>query len=484
MTPARRSHSPGFGLESGFCLGFGGRRSTLSHPIATSVSEIGGSTLTAMSEPVLPASTKSATVPRVSDVESSPPLTGVRVLDFTMNLPGPYATMLLAAAGAEVIKVEPPRGDTARNIGRLFHLVNAGKKSVAVDLKTDEGRERLRPLVATADVIIEGFRPGVMASFGLGAETLCAEHPRLVYCSVSGFGQDGPYRDYPAHDLNLQAITGVCHMMRDADDHPWGCALPIADLSSAMAAVATINAALYARERSGRGRSIDVALFDTVLSWAYVWKEGLTPSDARLSSAIRPARKWVDGQRRNKSGAVRPVLDRLAGFLGDTKTPDRLDRLGDALKKTRRWNQLERLRLHALPHYGVYRTSDDRWLSIGIVDEDKFWRALCQGLGLPTALASLPGGARLLAGGPLRRLVASALRRKPLNAWMQTFDRANVPVAAVVTLSEALRDPHVSNRVVSPRGAAVPAPFVTQELDEVSDPAPRLGEHNTHLLDG
>ena len=419
------------------------------------------------------------TVLRVSD--DAPPLTGVRVLDFTMNLPGPYATMLLAAAGAEVIKIEPPRGDTARHIGRLFHLVNAGKKSVVIDLKTEQGRAALEPLVASADVIIEGFRPGVMAGFGLGPETLCAEHPRLVYCSVSGFGQDGPYREYPAHDLNLQAITGVCHMMRDGDDHPWGCALPIADLSSALSAVATINAALFARERTGRGRAVDVALFDTILSWAYVWNEGLTPSDARLSGALGPARKWVEAQLRSTPGPVRPVLDRLAGFLGDDKTPDRLDRVGDALKKTRRWDQLVRLRLHALPHYGVYRTGDDQWISIGIVDEDKFWRALCEGLGLPKALASLPGGARLLAGGPLRKLVASALRRKPLDAWMQTFDRANVPVAAVVTLSEALRDPHVSNRVVSP---AVPAPFVTAAADEVSDRGPRLGEHNTHLLGG
>jgi len=270
-------------------------------------------------------------------------------------------------------------------------------------------------------------------------------------------------------------------MMRDGDDHPWGCALPIADLSSALSAVSTINAALFARERTGRGRAIDVALFDTVLSWAYVWNEGLTPSDARLSGALGPARKWVEGQLRNTTGAVRPVLDRLAGFLGDDRTPDRLDRVGDALKKTRRWDQLVRLRLHALPHYGVYRTGDDQWISIGIVDEDKFWRALCDGLGLPKALASLPGGARLLAGGPLRRLVASSLRRKPLHVWMRTFDRANVPVAAVVTLSEALRDPHVSNRVVSP---AVPAPFVTAAGDEVSDRGPRLGEHNTHLLGG
>ncbi len=400
-----------------------------------------------------------------------------------MNLPGPYATMVLASLGAEVIKVEPPRGDTARNIGRLFDLVNGGKKSVAVDLKSEEGRASMRPLLASADVVIEGFRPGVMESFGMDAPSLRARHPRLVYCSVSGFGQHGPYRDYPAHDLNLQAITGVCDMMRDADDHPWGCALPIADLSSGLTAVTAIVAALFARERGGTGSTIDVALTDTVLSWAYVWAEGLTPSDAQLSAAVPAVESWLS-RKRGTGGVEQPVLRRLAAFVADARTPERLDRIGNAVKKTRRYQQLVRLRLHALPHYGVYRTADAQWLSIGIVDETKFWRALCTALGLPAPLAALPGSARFVAGGPLRKLVARALRRRPLQHWLAHFDRAKVPVAAVLPLTEALRDPQLLTRIQGPLGAAVPAPLVAPNARDVSNSAPTLGEHNPHLLDG
>ncbi|MEM6991081.1 MAG: CoA transferase, partial [Myxococcota bacterium] len=401
-----------------------------------------------------------------ADAATPAPLSGVRVLDFTMNLPGPYATLVLASLGAEVIKVEPPRGDTARHIGRLFDIVNRGKKSVAVDLKSQAGRDALAPLVASADVIIEGFRPGVMASFGLDAETLRARDPKLVYCSVSGFGQSGPYRDYPAHDLNLQAITGVCHMMRDTDDHPWGCALPIADFSSGLTAVTAVVAALFARERQGVGASLDVALTDTVLSWAYVWSEGLNAEDARLSAAVGPVGKWL--RRRDAAASGNAVVQRLQALVDDDKTPGRLDRLGDAMKRTRRFDQFARLRLHALPHYGVFQTGDGRWLSIGIVDEDKFWRALCQALGLPTPLAALPGAARLVAGGPLRRLIARALRRRPLAHWVQHFDRASVPVAAVLPLTEALRDPQLLTRIAGPLGAAVPTPLVPPNARSVS----------------
>jgi len=399
-----------------------------------------------------------------------------------MNLPGPYATMVLAALGADVIKIEPPRGDSARHIGQLFDLVNAGKKSVSVDLKSPAGVAALAPLLASADVLVEGFRPGVMANFGLDAQALREKHPRLVYCSVSGFGQVGPYTQYPAHDLNLQAITGVCHMMRGSDGHPWGCALPIADLSSGMTAVATILAALLQRERTGRGQTLDVALCDTVLSWAYLWDRGLDADEARLSDVVAPMHKWL-----NKSDggtAPRPVLDRIARFLDDAKTPDRLDRVGERLKQTRAFGQFARMRLHALPHYGVYRTRDDQWLSIGIVDEDKFWRALCRGLGLPAALSSIPGVGRVVAGGPLRRVVARALQRRTQAEWLAHFDRANVPVTAVLPLAEALCDPQLVTRATGAYGAAVPGALGLLACAPGPGQAPRLGEHNSELLAG
>ncbi len=410
----------------------------------------------------------------------APPLRGVRVLDFTQNLPGPYATLLLASMGAEVIKVEPPRGDTGRLLGRLFDMVNAGKKSMVLDLKTPEDRAHLDRLLPRVDVLLEGFRPGVMESLGGGPTHALRRNPGLVYCSMSGFGQTGPYRDYPGHDLNFQALTGVCHMMRDAEDHPLGCALPIADLSSGLSAVASIVAALYGRQRDGRGRHIDVALTDTVLSWAYVWAEGLTPSDVRLSETAPPLSRWLDATAARQP-AVGPWLERGARWLGTPDAARRLDRLGARIQKTRGWRNLVRLRLHALPHYALYRTSDDRWISVGIVDERKFWKALCDGLDLPLrrAIVAIPLAARMVTSPPVRRLIARAFARHSLDHWLRVLDRAQVPVAPVLPITEAIHDPQLAGRVLDPQGrAATPFPFADQPLGR----APKLGEHTTSLL--
>jgi crotonobetainyl-CoA:carnitine CoA-transferase CaiB-like acyl-CoA transferase len=407
---------------------------------------------------------------------------GVRVLDFTQNLPGPYATLLLAAMGAEVIKVEPPRGDTGRLLGRLFEIVNAGKKSIVLDLKTEEDRARLDRLLPHVDVVLEGFRPGVMEGLGTGPGQALARNPRLVYCSMSGYGQDGPYRDHPGHDINYQALTGVCHMLRDAAERPYGCALPMADLSSGLAAVAAISAALYGREREGRGRRIDVALTDTVLSWAYVWSEGLTPSDAKLSGTLPPLRRWLEARAEREPGARR-ILEPAAQWLGRPRTAATVERVGGWLEGTAAWRNLVRLRLHALPHYALYRTADERWISVGIVDERKFWVALCEGLGLPgpvsRSLGAIPLGARVVTSRPVRRILAEAFRRKSLAEWLETFDRARVPVAPVLHLDEALRDPQLSGRILDPRGhASTPFPFADVELGR----SPRLGEHTEAIF--
>ncbi|MEX1361848.1 MAG: CoA transferase [Nannocystaceae bacterium] len=416
------------------------------------------------------------------DDQPSAPLRGVRVLDFTQNLPGPYATLLLASLGAEVIKVEPPRGDTGRMLGRLFDMVNAGKKSIVLDLKQPADRARLERLLPHVDVLVEGFRPGVMEALGAGPTRARELNPRLVYCSMSGFGQVGPYREYPGHDLNFQALTGVCHMMRDSAEHPYGSALPIADLSSGLSAVATIVAALYGRERDGRGRHLDVALTDTVLSWAYVWSEGLTPSDARLSGTLGPAQRWLDAQAERTPQAA-PWLRRASRWLAAPSTADGVDRVGEHVMRSAPWRRLVRLRLHALPHYALYQTADDRWISVGIVDERKFWVALCKGLGLPApvvaSLVAIPLPARALTEGPVRRIIARAFRRRSLAHWLQAFDRSRVPVAPVLPLDEALTDPQLVSRIVDPGGsAATPFPFAGAPLG----PAPGLGAHEEQVL--
>lgn len=413
-----------------------------------------------------------------SPPEPTPPLHGIRVLDFTQNLPGPYATLVLASLGADVVKIEPPGGDTARMTPRLFEIVNAGKRSCVLDLKRDDAPAVLAALVASADVVVEGFRPGVMARFGCDAEAALRTNPRLVYCSISGYGQDGPYVAYPGHDLNFQALTGVCDMGRDADEHPFGCALPIADLSSAMTAVSAVLAALFARERTGVGRAIDVAMVDTLRSWTHAWTEGLTPRDARASGLVAGLGRTLEAHA--PAGALGAAARRASSWLRRDDVARAADAVGERIKRTAAFRKLVRLRLHALPHYGLFRTRDHRWLSIAIVDEDKFWRALCEGLGL-SRLAGVPLPLRMVGAAPLRRWVAAAVARRDLDHWLAHFDRARVPVAAVVPIDEVADDPQLAWRLArtgAPVGA--PVPLVMAPLG----PAPRLGEHTAAILGG
>jgi crotonobetainyl-CoA:carnitine CoA-transferase CaiB-like acyl-CoA transferase len=417
----------------------------------------------------------------------SPPLAGIRVLDFTQNLPGPYATHVLASLGAEVIKIEPPEGDTARGMGRLFDIVNAGKKSVVLDLKQESSRSTLYELVRSSDVLVEGFRPGVMARFGCSAEQATKLQPRLVYCSISSYGQEGPYRDYPGHDLNFQAMAGVCHLSREADDRPVSPAIPMADLSSALTATNAILAALLARAKSGTGQVIDVALVDTVASWSYVWGEGLVPSDARPSRSIAALRRQLGRREQALPSFLRPFASQVSEALGSDSVQRLADTLGERVKRSEAYAKLARLRLHALPHYALYRTFDDRWLSIAIVTEHKFWTALCDALELPR-VRSLPLLARVAAAPTLRRMISRAVRKRTLADWLSVLDRRALPVAPVLTVPEALADPHMAGRqhhVASGDGAPdtsllVCAPHALAQRPLA--PAPDLGANTDDVL--
>ena len=166
--------------------------------------------------------------PDAIGVRVSGPLAGVKVLDFTWNLPGPYATARLVSLGATVWKIEPPRGDPAREVGALFDWLNQGKQSVVLDLKDDASRRHIEALITSADVLVEGFRPGVMQRLGCGPDRARALNPGLVWCSISAFGQEGPARGVPGHDLNLQALSGLCHLERDRRGRPRPTVLPVA----------------------------------------------------------------------------------------------------------------------------------------------------------------------------------------------------------------------------------------------------------------
>lgn len=201
-------------------------------------------------------------------------LDGVRVLDLTRVLAGPFCTALLGDLGAEVIKIETPQGDDYRHLppfegdtGGIFHLLNRGKRSVALDLRSDRGREVLRDLARHADILVENFRPGVMADMGLAPEVLAADNPRLIHVSISGFGQDSPMGNLPAYDLVIQAITGFMSVSGEPDGPPMMTGESIADLTAGLYASWSVLAALLARERSGKGQHVDVAMFDCLFSF-------------------------------------------------------------------------------------------------------------------------------------------------------------------------------------------------------------------------
>ncbi len=201
-------------------------------------------------------------------------LSHIRILDFTRILSGPYATALLADLGADVIKVEAPQGDEYRRIGpfrdgrsALFMWMNRGKRSMALDLKQRDDCDIARQLAREVDVVIENYTPGVADKLGIGAAALMADNPRLIYCSVSGFGQDGPWADRPAYDIVVQALSGLMQVTGDPEGPPTLVGEPIADLVAGLYASWAILAALVEREKTGKGRRVDVAMFDSLLSF-------------------------------------------------------------------------------------------------------------------------------------------------------------------------------------------------------------------------
>jgi crotonobetainyl-CoA:carnitine CoA-transferase CaiB-like acyl-CoA transferase len=360
-------------------------------------------------------------------------LEGLTVVDLSVFLPGPYLTMALADHGARVIKVEPPGGDPGRHIGVadgpstvFFRNVNRGKESAVVDLKSAEGRARLLKLCATADVFVESFRPGVMQRLGVDYAAVAKVNPRIVYCSISAFGQDGPYRDRPAHDLATMALAGALSLTLGGDGAPAMPGVAVADIVSALQALSGVLMALYRREKTGRGDYIDVAMHHAAL--------------AALPNVMGPAMAHLP--------QPDPKHERTTG--------------GSAF-------------------YQIYETADGRHLVLG-AQETKFVHTLLDRLGRPD-LAPLcergPGPHQQ----PVIEFLAGVFREKPLAHWLAWFDGLDVSFAPVNTLREALDDPHLRARGViltDDLGREHIAPVV-RYLDEPAQPSlrePELGEHN------
>ncbi|MEM2942872.1 MAG: CaiB/BaiF CoA-transferase family protein, partial [Candidatus Bathyarchaeia archaeon] len=270
------------------------------------------------------------------------PLEGVRILDLTRLNPGGYCTMLLADMGAEVLKVEQPgvgdyMRDTPPMVGgqsAMFLTLNRNKRSLTLNLKSEKGKEIFDRLLGRYDVLVESFRPGVMDRLGLDYRTLRTKHPRLIYCSLTGYGQDGPYKGLVGHDINYLALSGVLSLTGKRGGPPIVPGIPIADIAGSMFAMIGILISLILREKTGRGQHIDVSMFDGLVSW-------LTIQAARYFAEGRPPERetWPAG--------------------------------GEAF-------------------YDVYQTRDGGYVAVGAA-EQKFWRILCQGIGAPE-LAELKVG--------------------------------------------------------------------------------------------
>lgn len=363
------------------------------------------------------------------------PLEGLRAVSLAHQYPGPYATALLADLGMDVVLVErPDGGDPARAFPAFHGALARGKRSAALDLTTPSGHAALIALATRADVLLEGFRPGAMARLGLAYEDLARVNPDLVYVSVSGYGQDGPYRSRPGHDVTYQAEAGMLHELlpdgdRRPEDPPPAPSLALGDLTAGLLAVQGALLGLVRRERGDGGTHVDVSMFDGLVSL-------LT---AHLGPVV------------NDSGQP--------GFPYE-------------------------------PGYGIFRTGDDAYLALGVAHEDRFWRALCEVTGL-NAEADLAASERLAQRARLHERLAAAIRGRSLAEWARAFEDADVPFGQVRDLDEVPCSPQARarelfHRVPGADGAVTAHVRQPLRVNGVapgpSRGVPRLGEHTAEVL--
>jgi crotonobetainyl-CoA:carnitine CoA-transferase CaiB-like acyl-CoA transferase len=371
-------------------------------------------------------------------------LDGLRVIDLTSHLSGPYCSMLLADQGADVIKVERPGdGDDARRMPPFvkgqsspFMLWNRNKRSIALDLKQESGRDICRDLARGADVFIENFKPGTATRLGLGFDALAALNPRLVYCSISGFGQTGPYSDRPGFDLMVQAMSGIMSVNGPEDGPPHRLPLAICDIGAGMFAAIGILAALQARMRTKRGQHVDTSLYEAGISL------GLYEAAHVFATGERPARL---GQA-HRGGAP----------------------------------------------YQVFRTADG-WVTIG-PNTQPLWRKFCAAIGRPELVhdARFKDNPSRVANRPaLAALLQDVLAEKSTTYWVDLLTAAGVPVGPVKTYDEVFIDPQATARemvaeIDHPAAGVMRTLGIPVKLSETPGalrrPAPLLGEHTEEVL--
>jgi crotonobetainyl-CoA:carnitine CoA-transferase CaiB-like acyl-CoA transferase len=372
------------------------------------------------------------------------PLDGIRVLDLSQGAAGPICTMHLGDLGAAVVKVEPPGGEWGRRLGppfvggeaAAFIGMNRNKRSVVVDLKRPGGRDVVGRLAARSDVLVESFRPGVMVRLGLAYETLAARHPRLVYCAISAFGQEGPWRDRPGVDGIVQGVSGLMSVTGEPDGGPVKVGAPAADTSAGFLAAQGVLAALFARERTGRGQRVDVALLDALLAFQTV------PLAMYLASGQPPGRTG--------SGAA-----------------------------------------YAAPNEAF--PTRDGFIMVAAYTPER-WLRLCGVLGRPD-LALDPrfdsNGGRVRHRAALRDALAPIFRARTSAHWLATLEAADIICGAIASYRDVVAHPQVRhNRMVVSlehpalgRTPVIGSPLrLSATPTAAARPAPLPGEHSVDVL--
>ena len=354
------------------------------------------------------------------------------MLDFTTLLPGPLASLMLAEAGCEVIKIERPGGEDMRrfppafdDISAPFALLNRGKQSLVLDLKSEADRARLTPLIKRADILLEQFRPGVLTRLGLGYDAVTKLNPRLIYCSISGYGQSGPRADEAGHDINYIGNTGLLALQPGPAEAPVVPPMLAADIAGgSFPAVINILLALRARDQSGQGSHLDIAMTDAMFTFA-----------------------WY-------ALALGAATGRFPG-------PGELPLAG------------------GLPRYQLYPTQDGKIVACGAL-EQKFWDAFTTAIGLPAELVN-----DLRDPNATRAAVAKLIAAQTSEYWRPIFAAADCCVTIVVPLQEAMRDPHFVERGLFAHSIetgtgktwpALPLPIAQQFRDQPgAKKAPKLG---------
>lgn len=377
----------------------------------------------------------------------SGPLKGVRVLDFTQFLSGPYGTQMLGDLGADIIKIESPDGDLSRTVAPnfvrgdsvYFHTINRNKKSVVVDLKKRGAVDLLRKLMDTSDIVIENFRPGVLARLGLDRVEEMARRPELIWASISGFGQSGPSKSFPAYDMVVQALSGTMSLTGEEGGRPLRTGIPVGDLVAGLHAVVAVLAALEGRKATGRGDYIDISMLDCLVSMlnyqaTYYLHSGVLP---------RPQGTGHD----------------------------------------------------SVPTYRTFASGDGHDI-VTTANTERMWQAMARVLGLEELIDDprfATNADRLEHKQALWKQLEPAFLARPASEWVSLFNEASIPVAVVQSVPEALENPQVVHRdmVIQLRdddGTEVrvlgdPLKFLSMRREEHVFP-PRLGGDTEEVLRG